>query len=56
MLLLSTVHVIALQGYLLLIGQLIPHAGQESSELAVRKVGTLLLQFGTLLLGEDEHG
>lgn len=42
--------------YLLLIWQLIPHAGQESCEFAVRKVWTLLLQFRTLLLREDEHG
>lgn len=42
--------------YLLLIRQLVPHAGQESRELAVGEVRTLLLQFRTLLLREDEHG
>lgn len=42
--------------YLLLVWQLVPHAGKQPGELAVRQVRPLLLQLGTLLLREDEHG
>lgn len=45
-----------LTGYLLFVWQLVPHARQESCELALGEVWPLLVQFGTFLLREDKHG
>lgn len=41
---------------LLLLGEVVPHAGQEPGQLALRQLRPLLLQLLPLLLREDEHG